>query len=61
VGVQAEALRRCGETQSAACGERLRTEGIDFEEAFALVARLESVRLLLAIVVHRNWEVQYTT
>ncbi|GKC92225.1 retrovirus-related pol polyprotein from transposon TNT 1-94 [Tanacetum coccineum] len=29
-------------------------EGIDFEESFALVARLEAIRIFLAFVVHMN-------
>nr|GFC43683.1 retrovirus-related Pol polyprotein from transposon TNT 1-94 [Tanacetum cinerariifolium] len=29
-------------------------EGIDFEESFALVARLESIRIFLAYVAHKN-------
>nr|GEW51416.1 retrovirus-related Pol polyprotein from transposon TNT 1-94 [Tanacetum cinerariifolium] len=29
-------------------------EGIDFEESFALVARLEAIRIFLAYVVHKN-------
>nr|GFB54827.1 retrovirus-related Pol polyprotein from transposon TNT 1-94 [Tanacetum cinerariifolium] len=29
-------------------------EGIDFEESFALVARLEAIRIYLAYVVHKN-------
>ena len=33
--------------------------GIDFEEIFALVARLESVRLLLAIAAHFGWGVHH--
>ena len=32
-------------------------EGVDFEELFAPVARLESVRLILAVAAHRGWEV----
>lgn len=32
---------------------------LDFEEVFALVARLESVRLLIAIAAHRGWEVHH--
>ena len=34
-------------------------EGMDFEEVFAPVARLESVRVLLAIAAHRGWEVHH--
>ena len=34
-------------------------EGIHFKEVFAPVARLETVRLLLAIAVHRTWEVHH--
>jgi hypothetical protein len=30
---------------------------IDFDEVFALVARLESVRLMLALAAHEQWEV----
>jgi hypothetical protein len=33
--------------------------GVDFEEVFAPVARLESVRLILAIAAHRGWEVHH--
>jgi hypothetical protein len=29
--------------------------GVDFEEVFAPVARLESVRLILALAAHRGW------
>ena len=34
-------------------------EGIDFEEVFALVARMESVRLLLALVAAKDWRVHH--
>ena len=34
-------------------------QGVDFEEVFAPVARLESVRLLLAITTHHSWEVHH--
>ena len=31
-------------------------EGVDFDETFALVARLESIRILLAITSHLNFK-----
>ena len=34
-------------------------EGIDFEEFFAPVARMESVRLLLALAVANDWRVHH--
>ena len=34
-------------------------EGIDFEEVFAPVARMESVRLLLALTAAKNWGVHH--
>jgi hypothetical protein len=34
-------------------------EGVNFSEVFASVARLESVRVLLAIVAHHSWEVHH--
>nr|GEY97592.1 zinc finger, CCHC-type [Tanacetum cinerariifolium] len=33
--------------------------GIDFEEVFAMVARMETIRLLLAIVANNKWEVHH--
>src|SRR5438128_7417642 len=33
--------------------------GIDFEEVFTPVARVESVRLLLALTAHRGWSVHH--
>nr|GEW02225.1 hypothetical protein [Tanacetum cinerariifolium] len=36
-----------------ACGYR-QEEGIDFEESFALVARLEAIRIFLAYAAHKN-------
>jgi hypothetical protein len=33
--------------------------GVDFDEVFARVARLESVRLLLAIAAHHGWGVHH--
>jgi hypothetical protein len=34
-------------------------EGIDFNEVFAPVARMEAVRLLLALAAHEAWEVHH--
>ena len=34
-------------------------QGVDFEEVFALMVRLESVRLFLAITTHFSWEVHH--
>jgi hypothetical protein len=34
-------------------------EGIDFDEVFALVARMESVRLLLAVADQEGWQVHH--
>jgi hypothetical protein len=33
--------------------------GIDYEEAFALVARMESVKLILAMTVHEGWRIHH--
>jgi hypothetical protein len=33
--------------------------GINYDEVFAPVARLESVRLLIALAAHRGWEVHH--
>jgi hypothetical protein len=35
------------------------TQGLDFDVVFAPVTRLESVRLLLALAAHGNWEVHH--
>lgn len=34
-------------------------QGIDFEEVFAPVARLETVRLLIALAAHGGWEIHH--
>jgi transposase InsO family protein len=34
-------------------------QGVDFEEVFAPVARMETVRLLLALAAHSGWEVHH--
>ena len=34
-------------------------QGVDFEEVFAPVARLESVRLLVALAAHEGWRVHH--
>ena len=36
--------------------EYTQVEGIDFDKTFALVARLESIRILLAIASHLNFK-----
>ena len=33
--------------------------GVDFDEVFAPVARLDSVRALLAVAAHEGWEVHH--
>jgi hypothetical protein len=35
------------------------TQGVDFDEVFAPIARLEIVRLLLALAAHGQWEVHH--
>lgn len=34
-------------------------EGVDFEEVFAPVARIETVRLLIALAAQRGWNVHH--
>jgi hypothetical protein len=34
-------------------------QGVDYEEVFALVARLETVRLILALAAQGNWKVHH--
>ena len=37
----------------------LQQEGVDFDDAFAPVARMESVRLLLALAAQEGWRVHH--
>jgi hypothetical protein len=34
-------------------------QGINFEEVFALVARMELVRLILAVAAHEGWPIHH--
>jgi len=34
-------------------------EGVDYEEVFAPVARMETVKVLLALAAHGNWEIHH--
>jgi hypothetical protein len=34
-------------------------QGIDYDEVFAPVARMEAVQLLLALAAHEGWEVHH--
>nr|GEV65128.1 hypothetical protein [Tanacetum cinerariifolium] len=40
--------------------DRLQEEGIDFEESFALVARLEAVRIFVAYAAHKSFPIYQT-
>jgi hypothetical protein len=52
--------------QSTTCGKRNKTrlvvkgysqvKGLDFDETFALIARLESIRILLAYTTHHGFK-----
>jgi hypothetical protein len=35
-------------------------QGIDYDEVFALVARLDSVRMLIALAAGEGWEIHHT-
>ncbi|GKE26407.1 retrovirus-related pol polyprotein from transposon TNT 1-94 [Tanacetum coccineum] len=37
--------------------DRLQEEGIDFEESFALVARLEAIRIFVAYAAHKSFPI----
>jgi hypothetical protein len=34
-------------------------EGVDFDEVFAPVARLDSVRVLVAVAAHLGWQLHH--
>ena len=37
----------------------IQCEGVNFKEVFVLVARMESVRAVLALVAHEDWSVHH--
>jgi hypothetical protein len=37
----------------------MQQEGVDFNDAFAPMARMESVRLLLTLAAQKGWRVQH--
>jgi hypothetical protein len=37
----------------------VQNQGIDYEEVFAPVARIESIRLILAVTEHEGWRVHH--
>ena len=37
----------------------MQEQGIDFDEAFAPVARIETVRLILALAAYHGWQVHH--
>jgi hypothetical protein len=37
----------------------VQNQGIDYEEVFAPVARIESIRLILAVAAHEGWRVHH--
>jgi hypothetical protein len=62
MGVQAEerCKWKCSKAQSkTGCKRICSKRGVDFDEVFAHVARLETIRVLLALSAHGNWEVHH--
>jgi hypothetical protein len=62
VGVQAQEGRegRDDQAQGAAGGTQLvQQEGINYDDAFAVVARMELVRVLLALATQEGWQVHH--
>jgi hypothetical protein len=54
---QARRTRSGDKKQGSTCGKRLcQVAGLDFEETFAPVARLESIWILLAYVAHHSFK-----
>ena len=37
----------------------MQKKGVDFEEVFAPVARLDTIRLILALAAHRGWKIHH--
>jgi hypothetical protein len=49
----------CHKARLVVKGCAQRYQGVDFEEVFAPVARLEAVRLLMALAVEDGWQVHH--
>lgn len=37
----------------------MQQKGVDFEEAFAPVARMETIRVILALAANKGWKVHH--
>ncbi|KAL8116564.1 hypothetical protein AgCh_022911 [Apium graveolens] len=49
-----------GEVQGQTCGKGyIQKKGIDYDEIFAPITRIETVRLLLALAVKQGWQVHH--
>jgi hypothetical protein len=49
----------CHKARLVVKGCAQRCQGVDFEEVFAPVARLEAVRLLMALAAEEGWQVHH--